>query len=151
MCWVFVNACGLSLAAVSKGRSLVAVLRLLLLRSTGSRLRGLQYLQHVGSAAAVQLPSWPVSHPRVLQKASPFHTGFPSPGLAPAPPAGVHCPLTSPWHPGHILSTLAPRAVHALSQSSVSPSPALMEEPMKASRVGLLKAGRGARCRHVLG
>ena len=38
---------------VSRGRSLVAVLRLLLLRSTGSRLRGLQYLKHVGSAAAV--------------------------------------------------------------------------------------------------
>ena len=53
MCWVFVNECGLSLAAVSGGPSLVAVLRLLLLWSMGSRVRGLQYLQHVCSAAEV--------------------------------------------------------------------------------------------------
>ena len=55
------------------------------------------------------LPSWPISHPRVLQKASPFHTCFPSPGLAPAPPVGVHCPLTC---------SLAPQAYpqHAGSQ-----------------------------------
>ena len=51
----------------------------------------------------------PISHPRVLQKASPFHTCFPSPGLAPAPPVGVHCPLTC---------SLAPQAYpqHAGSQ-----------------------------------
>lgn len=40
------------------------------------------------------LPSWPISHPRLLQSASPLHACFPSPGLAPAPPAEAHCPLT---------------------------------------------------------
>lgn len=84
-------------------------------------------------------------------KASPLHTCFPSPRPAPAPPAGARCPPTCSLAPGHVLSTLAPRAVHPLSQSSISPNPALKEEPMKASQVGFLEAGRGARSRHCVG
>ena len=49
---VFIAARGLSLVAASRGCSHVAVL--LLLRSTGSRVNGLQQLRLVGSRAQAQ-------------------------------------------------------------------------------------------------
>lgn len=80
-----------------------------------------------------------------------FTLAFLLPGWLLHPQLGLTAPSPAPWHPRHVLSVPAPRAAHPLSQSSTSPNPALKAEPMKASHVGLLKAGRRARCRRVLG
>ena len=50
---LFVAEPGLSLVAESKGYSLVVMYGLLLLQSTGSRARGLQWLQHEDSVVVV--------------------------------------------------------------------------------------------------
>lgn len=77
---------------------------------------------------------------------------FPSPAGSCTPSWGSLPPSPAPWHPRHVLSVCRPPGMPtSLSQSSTPPNPALKAEPMKASHVGLLKAGRRARCRHVLG